>query len=90
MSKVSTAKGKFLSDPKYAFTLEAYANGIPAPNILPKEVDIAQPAPLLFTNPEFSRTEVVKACSHTIVAPAIDYWKHTIEVKEGAQVEQVP
>jgi hypothetical protein len=79
LSKVSTAEGKFLSDPKYSFTFEAYANGIPAPNILPKEVDIAQPAPLLFTNPKFSRTEVVKACAHTIVAPPI----------EEAQVERV-
>ena len=26
---------------------------------------------------------------HTIVAPAIDYWKHTIEVKKGAQVERM-
>ena len=86
---VSTAKGKFLSDPKYAFTFEAYANGMPAPNILRKEVDIAQPAPLLFRNPEFSRTEVVKACAHTIVAAAIDYWKHTIELKKEAQVERV-
>jgi hypothetical protein len=35
--KVSTFKGKFLSDPEFAFTLEAYTNGTPAPNILPKE-----------------------------------------------------
>jgi hypothetical protein len=33
----STLKGKFLSDPEFAFTLEAYENGTPAPNILPKE-----------------------------------------------------
>jgi hypothetical protein len=33
----STLKGKFLSDPEFDFTLEAYANGTPAPNILPKE-----------------------------------------------------
>ena len=33
----STLKGKFLSDPEFAFTLEAYANDTPAPNILPKE-----------------------------------------------------
>ena len=32
-----TLKGKFLSDPDFAFTLEAYTNGTPAPNILPKE-----------------------------------------------------
>ena len=37
--KTSTLKGKFLSDPKFAFTLEAYANGTPAPNILPKEAN---------------------------------------------------
>jgi hypothetical protein len=37
LCKVSTFKGKFLSDPKFAFTLEAYTNGTPAPNILPKE-----------------------------------------------------
>ncbi len=35
----STLKGKFLSDPKFAFTLEAYANGTTAPNILPKEAN---------------------------------------------------
>ena len=37
LCKASTFKGKFLSDPKFAFTLEAHANGTPAPNILPKE-----------------------------------------------------
>ena len=37
--KDSTLKGKFLSDPKFAFTLEAYANDTPAPNILPKEAN---------------------------------------------------
>ena len=35
--KVSTLKGKFLSDPKFAFTLETYANDTPDPNVLPKE-----------------------------------------------------
>ena len=35
----STLKGKFLSDPEFAFTLEAYANDTPAPNILPKEAN---------------------------------------------------
>jgi hypothetical protein len=29
-------------------------------------------APFLLTNPDFSRTEVVKAYAHTVVAPAID------------------
>ena len=33
----STLKGKFLSDPEFVFTLEAYANDTPDPNILPKE-----------------------------------------------------
>jgi hypothetical protein len=33
----STLKGKFLSDPEFDFTLEAYANDTHAPNILPKE-----------------------------------------------------
>jgi hypothetical protein len=44
-------------------------------------------APFLLTNPDFSKTEVVKTYVHTVVAPAIDYWKHTIEVKKGSQVE---
>ena len=35
--KALTLKRKFLSDPKFAFTLEAYANDTHAPNILPKE-----------------------------------------------------
>jgi hypothetical protein len=37
--KVSTLKRKFLSDPKFVFTLEAYANDTPPPNILPKEAN---------------------------------------------------
>jgi hypothetical protein len=45
--------------------------------------------PFLLTNPDFSKTEVVKAYAHTVVAPAIDYWKHTIEVQKGAQVERI-
>jgi hypothetical protein len=36
LSNASSSKGKFLSDPRYAFTLEAYADGTSAPNILPK------------------------------------------------------
>jgi hypothetical protein len=39
LCKVFTLKGKFLSDPKFVFTLEAYANDTPAPNILPKEAN---------------------------------------------------
>ena len=41
------------------------------------------------TNPDFSKTEVVKAYAYTVVAPAIDYWKRTIEVKKGAQLERM-
>ena len=39
LCKALTLKGKFLSDPKFAFTLEAYANDTPAPNIIPKEAN---------------------------------------------------
>ena len=39
LCKASTFQGKFVSDPNFAFTLEAYANGTPAPNILPKEAN---------------------------------------------------
>ncbi len=46
-------------------------------------------APFLLTNPDFSKTEVVKAYDHTVVVPAIDYWKRTIEVRKGAQVERI-
>ena len=46
-------------------------------------------APFLLTNPDFSKTEVVKTYVHTVVAPAIDYWKRTIEVKRGAQVDRM-
>ncbi len=41
LSKDSTVNGKFLSEPRFVFTLEAYANDTHTPNILPKEVDIA-------------------------------------------------
>ena len=41
------------------------------------------------TNPDFSKTEMVKDYVHTVVSPAIDYWKLTIEVKKGAQVERM-
>ncbi len=39
LCKAFTLKGKFLSDPKFAFTLEVYANDTPDPNILPKEAN---------------------------------------------------
>ncbi len=40
LCKTSTLKVKFLSDPKFAFTLEVYTNDTPDPNILPKELSI--------------------------------------------------
>ncbi len=47
LSKDSTLKDKFLSDPEFVFTLETYGNGTPDPNLLPKEVDITQTVGLL-------------------------------------------
>jgi hypothetical protein len=44
-------------------------------------------APFLLTNPDFSKTEVVKPYAHTVVAPAID--TGTIEVKKGDQVDRM-
>ena len=80
--------GKFLTDAQYAFTLEPYVNGTPAPTLVTKEVDMAVTAPFLLVNPDFSKTEVVKAYTHTVVAPSIDYWKQTIEDKKGDQLER--
>ena len=48
-----------------------------------KEVDMVVAAPFLLVNPDFSKTEVVKAYAHTIVVHAIDYWKQTIESRKG-------
>ena len=78
--------GKFLSDTQYTFTLEPYTNGTPAPSVVTKEVDMAEAAPFLLAQPDFSKTEVVKAYVHTIVVPVMDYWKETIQVKKGAQL----
>jgi hypothetical protein len=64
--------GKFLTDAQYAFTLEPYVNGTPTPTLVTKEVDMSVTAPFLLVDPDFSKTEVVKAYAHTIVAPAID------------------
>jgi hypothetical protein len=36
-----------------------------------------------------SKTEMVKVFAYTVVVPTIDYWKHTIQVKKGAQVERM-
>ena len=79
--------GKFLSDAQYVFTLEPYPNGTPAPTVVTKEVDMTLTAPFFLTKPDFSQTEVVKSYVHTIVDPAVDYWKQTLEDKKGNQLE---
>jgi hypothetical protein len=89
LSKPSAPMGKVLTDAQYAFTLEPYVNGTPAPTLVTKEVDMTVTAPFLLVNPDFSKTEVVKAYPHSILAPAIDYWKQTIEVKKGDQLERM-
>jgi hypothetical protein len=89
LSKPSASMGKFLTDAQYAVTLEPYVNGTPPPILVTKEVDMAVEAPFLLVNPDFSKTEVVKAHVHTIVSPAIDYWKQTIEGKQGDQLERM-
>jgi hypothetical protein len=89
LSKPSASMGKFLTDAQYAFTLEPYVNGTPAPTLVTKEADMAVAAAFLLVNPDFSKTEVVKAYAHSIVAPAIDYWKQTIEGKKGDQLERM-
>jgi hypothetical protein len=48
---------------------------------------MAVAAPFFLVNPDFSKTEVVKAYTHTIVPPVIDYWKQTIEGKKGDHLE---
>ncbi len=65
LSKASASMGKFLTDTQYAFTLEPYVNGTPAPTLVTKEVDMSVAAPFLLINPDFSKTEVVKAYAHT-------------------------
>jgi hypothetical protein len=47
------------------------------------ESDAVEEPPFLSTNPDFLKTEVVKAYAHTVVAPAIDYWKRAIQVNKG-------
>ena len=53
------------------------------------EVDMAVAGPFLLTKPDFSKTEVIKANVYTIVDPAIDYWKETMEGKKGAQLARM-
>ena len=78
--------GKFLSDTQYVFTLEPYADGTPDPTVVTKEADMTLAAPFLLARTDFSKTEVVKTYTSSIVAPVMDYWKQTIEVKKGAQL----
>jgi len=47
---------------------------------------VSAAAPFLLVNPDFSQMPVVKALAHTVVAPAIDYWKVTMDIKKGAEV----
>ena len=81
--------GKFLSDTQYAFTLEPYVNGTPDSSLVTKEVDMVVATPFLLTNPDFSKTEVVKAYTHHIVVTSMDYWKQTIKGKKGDQLERM-
>jgi hypothetical protein len=74
---------------KYAFTLEPYADGTPSPTVVTKEANMALTAPFLLARPELSKTEVVKAYTYSIVAPVMDYWKQTIEVKKGTQLARM-
>ena len=71
---------------KYSFQFEPYENGALAPILMQKEVSVADASPFLLTNPDFSKMEIVKAYAHTIVAPAIDYWIKTIDMKKGDEV----
>jgi hypothetical protein len=73
LSKASVRGGKALTESKYFFQLEPYENGAPAPTQLQKDVSVADASPFLLANPDFSKMEVVKAYTHRIVAPAIDY-----------------
>ncbi len=59
------------------------------PTVVTKESDMALSVPFLLDRPDFSKTEVVKAYAYNIVAPVMDYWKQTIEVKKGAQLTRM-
>jgi hypothetical protein len=85
LSKPSADTGKFLSDTKYAFTLQAHANGTSAPTVVTKEVDMAVAGSFVLAKPDFSNAEMVKAYVYAIVAPAINHWKETMERDNGRQ-----
>ncbi len=78
---------KFLSDTQYVFDLEPYTDGTPAPTVVTNEVDMTVSTHFLLTKTDFSKTEIVKTYVGTIVAPAMDYWKQTIEDKKDDQLE---
>jgi len=61
LSKLSTRDGKALTQSKYAFQLEPYENGAPAPSVLQLEVAVSAAAPFLLANPDFSQMPVIKA-----------------------------
>jgi hypothetical protein len=86
LSKVSVRGGKALTNSQYSFQLEPYENGAPAPTLLQPEVPVVDASPFLLTDPDFSKMDVVKAYAHTFVAPAIDYWIKTIDIKKGDEV----
>jgi hypothetical protein len=93
LTKESARNGKVMTDPTFAFQLQAYPNGHPPPTLLQKEVEMSSAAPFLLVNPGFSKMEVVKAYCHTIVtpvrAPVIHYWRQTIEIKKRDQVARM-
>jgi hypothetical protein len=65
LTKESARNGKVMTDPTFAFQLQAYPNGHPPPTLLQKEVEMSSAAPFLLVNPGFSKMEVVKAYCHT-------------------------
>jgi hypothetical protein len=58
-------KGKFLIELRFAFTLEAYTNGTPTLNILPKEVDITQQL-LSYRRTQTFRKQRYSSCLSTL------------------------
>ena len=59
LSKASVRGGKALIESQYSFQLEPYENGAPAPTLLQPEVPVADESPILLTDPDFSKMDVV-------------------------------